>query len=136
MVAHANHVPVYAVVPTSTIDLTLASGGQIPIEFRGKEEVISIEGNLIAPADSEVYNPAFDITPHEFITAIITEKGICYPPFSESLRNILSHYSYCSTNTFQYLDSELWMLAMNEKVTRCHFDQHQKQISMLVWKAE
>ncbi|KNB44727.1 methylthioribose-1-phosphate isomerase [Blastocystis sp. subtype 4] len=98
VVAHTNHVPVYAVVPTSTIDLKLASGDQIPIEFRGKSEVISIEGNMIAPSDSDVYNPAFDVTPHEFITAIVTEKGICYPPFSESLRDILSYYRDCSTN--------------------------------------
>ena len=90
VVAHANHVPVYAVVPTSTIDLSLASGDQIPIEFRGKEEVVSIDGHAIAPLDSDVFNPAFDVTPHEYITAIITEKGVCYPPFTESLRAILS----------------------------------------------
>ena len=91
----------YAVVPTSTIDLKLASGDEIPIEFRGKDEVVSIEGNVIAPTDSEVYNPAFDVTPHEFITAIITEKGICYPPFNESLRDILLHCRDCSTNIIQ-----------------------------------
>ena len=90
VVANANNVPVYAVVPTSTIDLTLESGDQIPIEFRGKEEVVKIEENYVAPPESEVFNPAFDVTPHEFITAIITEKGVCYPPFTESLRAILS----------------------------------------------
>ena len=74
MIANANKVPVYAVVPTSTIDLTLESGDQIPIEFRGKEEVVKIEENYVAPPESEVFNPAFDVTPHEFITAIITEK--------------------------------------------------------------
>ena len=78
--------PVYAVVPTSTIDLSLASGDEIPIEFRGKEEVVRVDGSAVAPTESEVFNPAFDVTPNRYITAIITEKGVCYPPFAESLR--------------------------------------------------
>ncbi|KAK8831498.1 hypothetical protein WA577_000583 [Blastocystis sp. JDR] len=88
VVAHENHVPVYAVVPTSTIDLTIPSGEGIPIETRGKEEVIYVDGSAVAPEDSEVYNPAFDVTPHQYITAIVTEKGICYPPFTESLKKL------------------------------------------------
>ena len=56
---------------------------------------------MIAPSDSDVYNPAFDVTPHEFITAIVTEKGICYPPFSESLRDFISYYRDCSTNNIK-----------------------------------
>lgn len=90
VVAHENHVPVYAVVPTSTIDLQLSSGKEIPIEIRDKMEVICVDGAIVAPIDSEVYNPAFDVTPHQYITAIITEKGICYPPFSESLKKIVT----------------------------------------------
>ena len=82
--------PVYAVVPTSTIDLQLSSGKEIPIEIRDKMEVICVDGAIVAPVDSEVYNPAFDVTPHQYITAIITEKGICYPPFSESLKKIVT----------------------------------------------
>ena len=80
--------PVYAVVSTSTIDLTIPSGEGIPIETRGKEEVIYVDGSAVAPEDSEVYNPAFDVTPHQYITAIVTEKGICYPPFTESLKKL------------------------------------------------
>ena len=93
----------YAVVPTSTIDRSLSSGDQIPIEFRGKEEVVSIDGHAIAPLDSDVFNPAFDVTPHEFITAIITEKGVCYPPFTESLRAILSKWN-CFLEHTNHLD--------------------------------
>ncbi|MFO7631126.1 MAG: S-methyl-5-thioribose-1-phosphate isomerase, partial [Caldilinea sp.] len=86
VVARENGIPVYAVVPTSTIDLNLADGDQIPIEERGDEEVTHIDGAVIAPAGAPVYNPAFDMTPHRYVTAIITEEGVCYPPFDVSLR--------------------------------------------------
>lgn len=86
VVARENGIPVYAAVPTSTIDLNLASGDEIPIEERSAEEVTHIEGIAIAPAGVPVYNPAFDVTPHRYITAIITEEGVCYPPFDLSLR--------------------------------------------------
>lgn len=95
MVAHENHVPVYAVVPTSTIDLSLASGDEIPIEFRGKEEVVRVDGSAVAPIESEVFNPAFDVTPNRYITAIITEKGVCYPPFAESLKRVVMSLLVC-----------------------------------------
>ncbi|MEZ4617680.1 MAG: S-methyl-5-thioribose-1-phosphate isomerase [Caldilineaceae bacterium] len=86
VVAKENHIPVYAVVPTSTIDLNLATGDDIPIEERGAEEVTHVGVTNIAPEDVPVYNPAFDVTPHYYITGIVTEEGICYPPFTESLR--------------------------------------------------
>lgn len=86
VVARENNIPVYAAVPTSTIDLSLPDGDQIPIEERGAEEVTTIDGAVIAPAGVPVYNPAFDITPHRYLTAIITEEGVCYPPFEQSLR--------------------------------------------------
>lgn len=86
VVARENGIPVYAVVPTSTIDLSLPDGDHIPIEERGPEEVTHVGDTLIAPADVPVYNPAFDITPHRYLTGIITEEGICYPPFTQSLR--------------------------------------------------
>ena len=85
VVAHENGIPVYPVVPTSTIDLDCLSGNDIPIEERSKDEVISFGGRNVAPLDAPVYNPAFDITPSKFITGIITEEGICYPPFHLSL---------------------------------------------------
>lgn len=86
VVARENGIPVYAVVPISTIDLSLPDGDHIPIEERGPEEVTHVGDTLIAPADVPVYNPAFDITPHRYLTGIITEEGICYPPFTQSLR--------------------------------------------------
>ncbi len=86
VVARENGIPVYAVVPTSTIDLNLADGDQIPIEERDASEVTRIGDTLIAPEDVPVYNPAFDVTPHRYLTGIITEEGICYPPFRQSLR--------------------------------------------------
>lgn len=86
VVAHANQIPVYAVVPTSTVDLALPDGDQIPIEERGAEEVTTIDGAVIAPAGVAVYNPAFDVTPHRYLTAIVTEEGVCHPPFDASLR--------------------------------------------------
>ena len=86
VVARENGVPVYCVAPTSTVDLALSDGDQIPIEERGAEEVVQIGARPIAPANVPVYNPAFDITPHRYLTGIVTEEGICYPPFGQSLR--------------------------------------------------
>jgi methylthioribose-1-phosphate isomerase len=86
VVARENGIPVYAVVPTSTIDLNLADGDQIPIEERDAGEVTHIGDIVVAPEGVPVYNPAFDITPHRYITGIVTEEGICYPPFTQSLR--------------------------------------------------
>jgi methylthioribose-1-phosphate isomerase len=85
VVAAENDIPVYCAVPTSTIDLSLENGDLIPIEERGREEVVEIGAKPIAPHGVPVYNPAFDITPHRYLTAIVTEEGICRPPFAESL---------------------------------------------------
>jgi methylthioribose-1-phosphate isomerase len=74
------------VVPTSTIDSALHHGDLIPIEERGAEEVVRVGDEQIAPDGVPVYNPAFDVTPHRYLTGIITEEGICYPPFEISLR--------------------------------------------------
>ena len=86
VVGHENKIPVYAVVPTSTIDLNLPDGDHIPIEERDAREVTHIGNENIAPEGVPVYNPAFDVTPNRYITAIVTEEGVCYPPFSTSLR--------------------------------------------------
>lgn len=86
--AKENGIPCYAVVPTSTIDLSLPDGDHIPIEERVPEEVTMIDGVRIAPEGVRVYNPAFDITPYRYLTGIITEEGIAYPPFRESLRRL------------------------------------------------
>jgi len=91
LAAHANGVPVYAVVPTSTIDLALPSGDFIPIEERDPSEVLDIQihGEKVVPEGAKARNPAFDVTPHTLLTAIVTEKGVVYPPFSSSLPRIL-----------------------------------------------
>jgi len=81
-------VPFFVAAPTTTIDLTLASGEEIPIEERSPEEVTHIQGVAIAPEGIEVQNPAFDVTPHRYITAIITENGIIREPYGVGLRNL------------------------------------------------
>jgi methylthioribose-1-phosphate isomerase len=92
LAAHTNDVPVYSVVPSSTVDLSLSCGDQIPIEERNQDEVLGIQinGESVVPAGSAARNPAFDVTPHTCLTAIITEKGIIYPPFSENLPRVLN----------------------------------------------
>ena len=86
VVAKENGVPFYPVVPTSTIDLNLAHGDLIPIEERPMEEVTVIRGQPIAPLGTTARNPAFDVTPHRYVTGIVTEAGIVYPPFVKNLR--------------------------------------------------
>ena len=90
VLAMEHGVPFYVVAPTSTIDLSVASGEEIPIEERGPEEVTHIQGVRIAPEGVAVANPAFDITPHYFVSAIITEKGILREPYEARLRKAFS----------------------------------------------
>lgn len=85
VVAKVYKVPFYVVAPVSTIDFDIESGEEIVIEERNMEEVTHIDGIRIAPEGVKVYNPAFDVTPHENITGIITEKGIIKPPFKENI---------------------------------------------------
>jgi methylthioribose-1-phosphate isomerase len=86
VLARENGIPCYSVVPTPTIDLSLAHGDLIPIEERSAHEVTHVGAEQIAPDGVPVYNPAFDVTPHRYLTGIITEEGICTPPFEVSLR--------------------------------------------------
>ena len=86
--AHHHGVPFYVALPCSTIDLTIPDGSGIPIEERDKNEVRTLYGVQTAPATVEVYNPAFDVTPHSLVTGIITEKGVIYPPFKENLEKL------------------------------------------------
>jgi len=83
VLAHVHSVPLYVVAPRSTIDLSLPSGDLIPIEERNGEEVTTIRGRRVAPDGIKVANPAFDITPAQYVTAIITEAGISHPPFDD-----------------------------------------------------
>jgi methylthioribose-1-phosphate isomerase len=86
VLANANKIPFYVAAPMSTIDFSLSSGQQIPIEERSAKEVVEIHGKRTAPEGIEVRHPAFDVTPHELITAIITERGIARPPYVQSLK--------------------------------------------------
>jgi methylthioribose-1-phosphate isomerase len=87
VLAHENGVPFYSVVPTSTVDLALAHGDLIPIEERSAEEVLGLQvgGEAVAPAGARARNPAFDVTPHRYLTAIVTENGVVRPPYVKNL---------------------------------------------------
>jgi methylthioribose-1-phosphate isomerase len=87
LAAHDNGVPFYPVVPTSTIDMSLAHGGLIPIEERDPAEVLDIQyrGEQVAPVEAQARNIAFDVTPARLVTAIVTENGVVYPPFDVNL---------------------------------------------------
>lgn len=86
--ARHHNIPFFTVLPSSTIDLTIENGSEIPIEERAAGEVRNMYGVQTAPENVPVYNPAFDVTPHSLLTGIITEKGVIYPPFRENLKNM------------------------------------------------
>ncbi len=88
VVAHENKVPFYVAVPKSTIDMNTPSGDQIKIEERPPEEVTHVGHWQITPDGTPVGNPAFDITPAKYITALITEDGLVYPPYEENLAKL------------------------------------------------
>jgi methylthioribose-1-phosphate isomerase len=90
VLARENHVPFYVAAPTSTIDLVVPSGDDIPIEERASSEVTSLRGLNLAPDGGSALNPAFDVTPNTFVDAIITENGIARPPYAESLKSVLT----------------------------------------------
>jgi methylthioribose-1-phosphate isomerase len=89
LAAYAHGVPFYVAGPTSTIDLSLATGDEIEIEERPAREVTHVGEMQVTPDDVEVFNPAFDVTPARYITAVITEEGIAYPPFEKSLKEMV-----------------------------------------------
>ncbi|MGD0013370.1 MAG: S-methyl-5-thioribose-1-phosphate isomerase [Bryobacteraceae bacterium] len=88
VLAHENGVPFYVAAPVSTLDLALASGDQIPIEQRPASEVTHVFGVPVAPEGVPVQNPAFDVTPNRYVSAIITERGVARPPYLESLSRL------------------------------------------------
>lgn len=90
VVAHENGVPFYVAAPTSTIDLNTPTGDDIDIEERDMEEVTHVGVTQITPDEVAVGNPAFDVTPARYITAILTEKGVVYPPYEENLRRAVT----------------------------------------------
>ncbi|MBN2550517.1 MAG: S-methyl-5-thioribose-1-phosphate isomerase [Anaerolineales bacterium] len=91
LAAFDNGIPAYSVVPTSTIDLSLSHGGLIPIEERSQDEVLNIQagGQPVHPQGAKARNPAFDVTPHRLLTAIVTENGVVYPPYEENLARVV-----------------------------------------------
>ena len=92
VLAQAHGIPLYVVAPRSTIDLSLASGEDIPIEQRNPDEITRVHGIPIAPAGIHAANPAFDITPGSYVAAIVTEAGIARPPYAQSLRALCAGY--------------------------------------------
>ncbi|MCI0624663.1 MAG: S-methyl-5-thioribose-1-phosphate isomerase [Acidobacteria bacterium] len=88
VLAKENNIPFYVAAPISTLDLSLPSGDHIPIEQRPSREVTHIQQSAIAPEGVEVANPAFDVTPNRYVTAIITERGVARLPYLESLRQL------------------------------------------------
>jgi methylthioribose-1-phosphate isomerase len=90
LLCRAHRIPFYVAAPLSTIDLSTARGEKIPIEQRASTEVTTFQGKRVAPDAVKVYNPAFDVTPHRFISAIITERGIVQGPYRSNLKKIFS----------------------------------------------
>lgn len=90
VLAKENNVPFYVAAPVSTLDLKLASGHEIPIEQRAAAEVTHVFGVAVAPEGTRVENPAFDVTPNRYVTAIVTERGVARPSYPESLRKLVS----------------------------------------------
>ena len=87
-VANENGIPFFPVVPTSTVDLSLPTGDDIPIEERDGSEVteLTLFGRPVAPKGARVGNPAFDVTPRKYVTGIVTEHSVVYPPYDINLR--------------------------------------------------
>jgi methylthioribose-1-phosphate isomerase len=91
VLAKEHNIPFYAAAPLSTIDLSVQNGDEIPIEERNAEEITTIRGIRVAPEGVHVYNPAFDVTPNRYITAIVTEAGVVFPPYQEGIGKIARH---------------------------------------------
>ena len=91
VLAKENGVPFYVAAPISTLDLSLATGDQIPIEQRSAAEVTHVQGVHVAPEGVSVLNPAFDVTPNRYVTAIITERGVATAPYERHLRSFVEH---------------------------------------------
>ena len=85
VLARHHHIPFYTALPSSTVDLSLPDGRGIPVEERGPEEVSSFAGRRTGPEGVPVWNPSFDVTPHQLLTGIITERGVLTPPFGRGL---------------------------------------------------
>lgn len=93
VLAKENGIPFYVAAPTTTVDLNLPSGDEIPIEERSPDEVTQIRGHQIAPVETEVWNPAFDVTPNRYVAAIVTEQGVARDPYVPALQALVEQAS-------------------------------------------
>lgn len=92
VLAKENGIPFYVAAPLSTIDLNIEDGDNIPIEERDPSEITHFQGRMIGPAGVKALNPAFDITPAKYVTAIITEKGVVRPPYRTAIKKLFIRY--------------------------------------------
>ncbi|MGB9360487.1 MAG: S-methyl-5-thioribose-1-phosphate isomerase, partial [Candidatus Sulfotelmatobacter sp.] len=88
VLAKENGIPFYVAAPISTVDLACPDGGHIPIEQRNAREVTHIAGKQMTPDGVSIENPAFDVTPAKYVTAIVTERGVAREPYAESLQKL------------------------------------------------
>ena len=98
VLAQQNNIPFYVAAPITTLDLTLATGDEIPIEERDGREITHIGGKQLGPDGVVVHNPAFDVTPNTLIAAIITDRGVARPPYIESLRELVRNKTATSVS--------------------------------------
>ena len=89
VLAQSHGLPFYVAAPTSTIDLAMPEGEQIPLEERNAREVTHFGRSQLTPDGAKIRNLTFDLTPHQYVSAIITERGICRPPYTDSLRRVV-----------------------------------------------
>ncbi len=88
VLAHVHKIPFYIAAPSTTFDLKAKTGKDIPIEERSHHEVSEMNGKRLAPKGMKIFNPSFDVTPHQYISGIITEAGVLKPPFNRSIKKI------------------------------------------------
>jgi methylthioribose-1-phosphate isomerase len=89
VLAHEHGIPFYVAAPTSTFDLSIGNGDEIPIEIRGSEEITEGFGRRTAPPGVKTYNPAFDVTPAQYVSAFVTDRGVLFPPFPDKIRLVI-----------------------------------------------
>ena len=89
VLAREHEIPFYVAAPLSTVDLAVATGSDIPIEQRDPEEVTRFQGIQVVPEEVSAFNPAFDVTPNRYVTAIITDRGVARAPYEDSLRELV-----------------------------------------------
>lgn len=110
VLAKENGIPFYSVAPTSTVDLGIHSGAEIPIEERDPREVTHFRGVPVAPEGVKAAHPAFDVTPHRYLTGIVTEVGVIYPPFGPGLRQAKGSQDPAACQSVERCEAETRLL--------------------------